>query len=59
MKKIVAWPVTWLFFWIGDLISWVMNRFDWAWLNPAYQRLMVWSLDVQEWAGLTSPWSIK
>lgn len=56
MKKIVAWPLTWILFWMGDLISRPMNYLDWAWLYPAYNRLMIWSVDVQDWAGVNGPW---
>jgi hypothetical protein len=56
MKKIIAWPLCWTFFWMGDLISWVMNNLDWGWLYPAYNKLMTWSIDIQDWGGLKSPW---
>jgi hypothetical protein len=35
---------------IGDWISWPMSRFDWAWLYPVYNRIMILSseLDVEK-----------
>ena len=56
MKKIVAWPLAWLFFWTGDLISRIMNYLDWGWMYPAYNNLMSWSIDIQEWADVRGPW---
>jgi hypothetical protein len=34
-----------------------MSRFDWAWLYPVYHRLMIWSCDIQDWAGNDLPWT--
>ena len=56
MKKIIAWPLTWLFFWLGDLVSKPMHYLNWAWLYPAYNNLMGWSVDVQDWADVKGPW---
>lgn len=56
MKKIIGWPLTWLLFWLGDLVSKPMHYFDWWWLYPVYNNLMGWSVDVQDWAGLSGPW---
>lgn len=56
-RKIIAWPVVWLLFWFGDGISRIMNFFDWGLLYPVYNRSMIWSLDLQEWAGNDfGPW---
>lgn len=33
-------------YWIGDTISHVMTKFDWVWLYPIYNRLMIWSSDL-------------
>ena len=56
MKKIIAWPITWLFFWMGDLISRIMHYFDWGLLYPVYNKLMWWSVEIQEWANVKGPW---
>ena len=56
MRKIIGYILTWILFGLGDLISRPMNRFDWAWIYPAYNNLMLWSYNTQEWAGNSSPW---
>ncbi len=51
-KKIVAWPLAWLFWWLGDLCSKPMYWAGWlAFMYVPYNKLMGWSIDVQEWAG--------
>ena len=54
MKKIIGWPVAHLLYLLGDLVSRLMNRWDGVFgvLYPVYNRLMVWSCDVNDWAGL-------
>ena len=57
MKKLVGWLLSWLFFWLGDLVSRPMNWLECMWwLYPVYNRLMVWSYDVQKWGGDCGPW---
>ena len=56
MKKLVGYILSWILYWIGDWISKPMYSFDWAWLYPAYNHLMTWSYDVQEWGGKDGPW---
>jgi hypothetical protein len=57
-KAILAWPITWALFWTGHVVSSVFLRWDsLAFMYPTYNRLMCWSIDVQDWAGLKSPWS--
>ena len=56
MKKFLAYTLSWLFFWIGDLISYPMNYFDWGWLYPTYNRSMIWSVDLQDWGKIKGPW---
>ena len=60
MKKIVAFPLTWLLYGIGHLVSKLLfipkcPEF----IYNLYSTLMIWSSDVQDWAGLSSPWSDK
>lgn len=60
MRKFVAWPVAWALFWTGDAVSRVFLRFDaTAFMYPVYNRLMCASIDVQDWARLSGPWSKK
>lgn len=43
----MRWALAWLLFCVGHVVSRPMNWFDWGWLYPAYNRLMVWSSDIQ------------
>ena len=56
MKKFIGCVVSQVLYWLGDLVSRPMDRFDWAWLYPLYNRLMISSLLVQDWAKNTAPW---
>lgn len=58
MKKAIGWPAAWALFWLGHFVSRVFCRFDaLAFMYPTYNRLMCTSADVQDWAGLSGPWS--
>jgi len=57
VRRIVAWPTAWALFWAGHCVSAVFLRHDaTAFMYPIYNRLMGWSVVVQDWAGLSSPW---
>ena len=57
VKKTIGYIVSWTLFWLGHLIGQPMYHFDYfAWLYPAYNNLMHWSICVQDWAGLDEPW---
>ena len=56
MRKLAGYVVSWTLYWIGDLISRLMNFDSMWWLYPVYNRLMQWSLRVQDWAGNQTPW---
>ncbi len=57
MRKIIGYILSWTLYWLGDIVSKPMNWFEWAWwLYPVYNRLMGWSLRVQDWAGNQGPW---
>lgn len=43
IKFLVAWAI----YWMGDAVSRAMAAGDWMRLNPVYNRLMLWSSDVQ------------
>ena len=55
-KKIIAYPITWTLFWLGDGISYLMNTNYTYWLYPLYNKLMIWSGDIQDWGKLDNPW---
>ena len=59
MKKLVGYTVSWTLYWLGDAVSRVMNIDSMWWLYSVYNRLMTWSLQVQDWAGNTTPWHKK
>jgi hypothetical protein len=56
IKKIIAWPITNLLYYIGDFISLVMESIDTEWafdiLHPVYNWFMCTSCTVNDWAGL-------
>lgn len=49
MKKLVAYPATWILYGIG---SFIWNEFK----SMRYADFWVWSYKVQEWGKLTKPW---
>ncbi len=50
-KKLVGFPIVWLLYYSGYLISRIPNFY-----YPVYNKLMIWSSEIQDWAKLTSPW---
>ena len=49
---------SWLLYWLGDLVSRPMSRWDACWwLYPVYNRLMLASSRLQDWGDGTGPWS--
>ena len=58
MRKIVAWPLCWSLYWLGHWVSKPMNWCDFlARLYPVYNRLMIWSGNIQDWGQVKSgPW---
>lgn len=41
---------------VGHAISKVMNNGVLYWLYPAYNRLMIWSGNIEDWAGVEIMW---
>jgi hypothetical protein len=56
IKQIAGRVASELLFYLGHAIHYPMIWFDWAWIHPAYDRLMTWSHQTQIWAGNTGPW---
>lgn len=56
MKVPIGWLVSWCLYWVGHGISRVMNNAVGAHLYPIYSRVMIWSSEVQDWAGCDGPW---
>ena len=57
IKKSFAYIISWILFWMGDLISYPMCLKYMSWLYPVYNCLMTYSSIVQDWAGNSTPWS--
>lgn len=56
MKTILGYIGSWVLYGLGDLVSKPMHYLDWAWLYPTYNRLMLWSCNLQEWGNGCGPW---
>ena len=57
MKLLLGFLGAWTLWAVGHLISIPMCQFDaLAWLYPTYNRLMLWSGDLQDWSGRHGPW---
>lgn len=69
MRKIIGYPATWICYWIGDAfcrLSYIKTEngyyFDnhqkiGSWICSNYQRFMSFSIKIQDWASLSSPWT--
>lgn len=51
-KKIIAYPLAQVSFYLGHYLSIPMYDRDWAFLYPAYNTLMGWSCELSLWADL-------
>lgn len=58
MKVPLGWLVSWALYWLGDGVSRVMNNpiGQHLHLYPIYNRVMLASSYVQNWAGCDGPW---
>ena len=56
MRKFIGYILSWTLYWLGDLVSKPMHYLDWGWLYPVYNRLMIWSYDIQECSVNLGPW---
>lgn len=50
MKKLIAFSATWFLFYLGEFIWWAFKSF-------LYSKPLIWSCQIQEWAGLEKPWT--
>ena len=59
VKKIIAWPFVWIFFYIGCIAGLPLNREfpGVGFFYEIYNWCMITSLEIQDWAGLEEPWS--
>ena len=61
MKKIIAWPIAWLFYYIGDAISRIEQKLpkdnEWELPYRVYNWFLVTSSEIQDWGNLSEPWT--
>lgn len=58
MKVLTAYVGSFCLFWIGHFVSRAFLRFDaLAFMYPVYNRLMCWSVDLEDWAGIEYLWA--
>lgn len=57
MKVLAAYVVSFCCFWLGHGISLVMNNAVLWRLYPVYNRLMICSSEVEDWAGIEFMWT--
>lgn len=56
VKKVLAFPVVWLFYIIGDITSKLSYKLELDFLYDIYNWFMIKSSDIQDWAKLKQPW---
>lgn len=57
IKKLIAYLLSWSLYWLGDGVSRIMHLANiFGILYPIYNTLMIWSGNVQDWAGNETPW---
>jgi len=56
MKKLIGFIGVWSLYFLGDLTSRLMYKKGLQWLYVPSCKLMIWSLNVQDWAKLAKPW---
>jgi len=57
INKVLARIASEILYYLGHWVSFPMNWFDWAGVYPVYNRLMSWSVNIQDWAGNKKPWT--
>lgn len=56
MKKIIAYIISPILYYPAHLISIPMEKFDWEWIYPIYNYLMIKSGDIENWADIQFLW---
>lgn len=51
-RKTIAWPLVWACYLAGDAIGRLSRGYRWR-TYGVYNTLMVWSYELNEWAGLS------
>ena len=56
IKKVFARILSEVLYYLGHWISFPMYWFDWYWIYSIYNKIMLWSSEIQDWAGNDKPW---
>lgn len=56
MKKLIACVLSILFYSMGHVVSLMMHTGFTGWLYPLYNKLMIWSGDLETWADVEVMW---
>ena len=59
IRKFIGFIPCWTCFILGDWISHLLYYDSLVWLYPTYNKLMLISSDIQDWAKLNKPWESK
>jgi len=61
MKRAIGWCLAWALYWAGHITSkLIMSPREFPTdliVYPIYNKLMGWSVHVQDWSGVNGPWS--
>lgn len=57
MKKLIAFPLIYITYWIGDICSKISYKFDtWEFAFNMYQKFMDWSVQLEDWNNTQYVW---
>lgn len=56
--RLVGFVLSYILYYIGHILSIPMNWTGLAWIYPIYNRLMLWSYDIQEATECNGPWTL-
>lgn len=56
MKKVIGFIGSWTTYGLGHICSKLMYVRGFEWLYDTYQKMMMYSVGIQDWANLKSPW---
>ena len=57
MKKLIAFPLIYITYCIGDICSKIAYKFDtWKFIFSMYQKFMDWSVQLEDWNNTQYVW---
>jgi len=56
MKKLIGYIGAYGCYYIGDFFCRIGYKLDYLFLYNLYNKFMLWSSDIQDWAKLDKPW---